>query len=324
MTLQDSLDSGRIHLHSRLVVPPMATQSSDWGVPGTETIEHYRRLAQNPLVGLLITEHSYIAAQGRADPYQMSFASDSVIAPQRRLTDAVHAAQPGLKVFAQISHAGLNTSSDITGEELVSASALEGRGGRSRALTTNEIHQLEQRFAEAARRVKEAGYDGVEIHSAHGYLLNQFYSPLTNFRSDAYGPQSIENRLRFLIETIRVVRQHVGSDFPIAVRLGGCDYQTDGSTIADAVAAAQLLEQEDIDLLDLSGGMNMFMRPGHREAGWFSDMTSAVKEKVHLPIILTGGIQTPAQADELLNRHTADLIGVGRAMLRNPAWGSAK
>lgn len=185
-----------------------------------------------------------------------------------------------------------------------------------------EIKALEGKFAAAARRVKEAGYDGVEIHSAHGYLLNQFYSPLTNDRDDEYGPQSLENRLRFLTETIAAVHQAVGEDFPIAVRLGGSDYRPGGSTLADAAGAAQILERAGIDLLDLSGGLGMFMRPGHREAGWFSDMSRAVKERVSLPVILTGGVQTPAEAETLLNQGAADLIGVGRAMLRNPAWGS--
>ena len=322
MELQKPLQSGLIRLKSRLVIPPMATQSSDWGIPGEETIGHYKRLARNPLAGLLITEHSYVTPQGRADPYQLSMASDDVISAQHELTDAVHAVNPEIKVFAQISHAGANTSPQVTGEDLVSASPMESRDGRSRALTVPEIREIEGKFAAAARRVKEAGYDGVEIHSAHGYLLNQFYSPLTNDRDDEYGPQSLENRLRFLTETIAAVHQAVGEDFPIAVRLGGSDYRPGGSTLADAAGAAQLLERAGIDLLDLSGGLGMFMRPGHREAGWFSDMSRAVKERVSLPVILTGGVQTPAEAETLLNQGAADLIGVGRAMLRNPAWGS--
>lgn len=322
MTLQESFQRGIIRLYSRLVIPPMATQSSDSGIPGNDTIDHYRRLAGNPLAGLLITERSYVDPAGMADSHQLSMASDEVVAAQRQLTDAVHAANPNLKIFAQISHAGANTSPSVTGEALVSASSLEGNGGRSRALSIDEIKGLEAKFAAAARRVKEAGYDGVEIHSAHGYLLNQFYSPLTNFRDDAYGPQNLENRLRFLTEIIAAVRQAVGNDFPLAVRLGGSDYQVGGSTLDDAAGAAQILEKSGIDLLDLSGGLGMFMRPGHREPGWFSDMSKAVKERVSLPVILTGGVQTPAQAEALLNQGTADFIGVGRAMLRNPAWGS--
>ena len=184
-----------------------------------------------------------------------------------------------------------------------------------------EIHRLEEEFAAAAMRVKKAGYDGVEIHSAHGYLLNQFYSPLSNFRADEYGSQNMENRLRFLTETVRKIRASVGDDFPVAVRFGGCDYMDGGSSIHDAAEAAALLEKEDIDILDLSGGFNGFTRGEMSEPGWFSDMSNAVKQNTVVPVILTGGVRTPAQAEELLEEGKADLIGIGRPMMRNPAWG---
>lgn len=169
--------------------------------------------------------------------------------------------------------------------------------------------------------MKAAGYDGVEIHSAHGYLLNQFYSPLTNFRTDAYG-RSLENRLRFLLETVQKTREAVGADFPIAVRLGGCDYIDGGSTIRDAAQASVALEKAGIDLLDISGGFHIYMRPGHREPGWFSDMTNKIKKNVTIQVILTGGVRTKEQAEALLTEGKADLIGVGRAMMRNPLWGN--
>lgn len=322
MKLTEPLEQGLLHLKTRLVFPPMASQTSVQGVPGPETLQHYRAIAENTLVGLLITEHSYIARQGKADPDQMSFASDGVIPYQQKLTELLHKMSPGLKVFAQLNHAGLNTAQYITGEPLVSASRLETRDGVSRALTIPEIKALEQKFVEAAQRVKASGYDGVELHSAHGYLFNQFYSPLTNYRKDEYGPQSLENRLRFLLETVQAVRQAVGKDFPLAVRLGGSDYRPGGSTLEDAAEAAVLLEQAGIDLLDLSGGLGMFIRPGHNEPGWFQDMSRLVKQRVKLPVILTGGIRTTEQADQLLEQGAADLIGVGRALLQNPQWGN--
>lgn len=212
----------------------------------------------------------------------------------------------------------MSTAESVTGEQLVSASEIAGRGGISRALTIPEIRELEEKFAEAALRVKKSGYDGVEIHGAHGYLLNQFYSPLTNDRHDAYGVDSLENRTRFLMETVAAVRKAVGPDFPVAVRLGGCDYMDGGSTIDDSVRTSVLLEQAGVDLIDLSGGLYVYMRPGHREA---SDMSRAVKEKVKTPVIVTGGVRTPDEAETLLEEGAADFIGVGRAMLRNPAWG---
>lgn len=318
--LEKEIIVNRMRLKSRLVLPPMATQRSENGLINDGLISYYRQYALNPGIGLIITEHSYIAQQGKADPNQVSFASDTVIPLQRRLTAAVHEANPEIKIFAQLNHAGARTSTKITGEELVSASVMAGKEGMSRALTVSEIDTLRRRFVESALRVKAAGYDGVEIHAAHGYLLNQFYSPLSNRRTDEYGPQTIENRVRLITEIVCDVRVAVGETFPIAVRLGGCDYQEGGSTIADSVEAGIRLESADADLIDLSGGFCSFMRDGHSEPGFFSDMSSAVKASVNVPVLLTGGITTHESAEELLRAEKADLIGVGRALLRDPNW----
>jgi NADPH2 dehydrogenase len=321
MDILEPLEAGRLSLPTRIVVPPMATQSTEAGLPGGRTIAHYEAFAQNPLVGLIITEHSFVDPAGRADPYQMSFATDGVVPAQARLMAAVHAANPRVRLFAQLNHAGLNTSEAITGSPLVSASSLRTQEGTSRALSTKEIARIEDEFAAAARRVREAGYDDVELHSAHGYLLNQFFSPLTKFRTDAYGLQSVQSRTHFLAETVRKVRAAVGDDFPVSVRLGGSDYAEGGSTIADAVEAARILERDGVDLVNLSGGLNVYMRRGHREPGWFADMSTAVRRATHTPVMLAGGVRTPEQARRLLDDGAADLIGVGRAMLRNPRWG---
>ena len=162
--------------------------------------------------------------------------------------------------------------------------------------------------------------DDVELHSAHGYLLNQFFSPLANRRTDGYGPQTVENRVRFHREVILAVRQAVGEDFPIALRLGGCDYEAGGSTVEDCVEACRLLEHSGVDLLHLTGGMNGFVRPGHGEPGYFRDLSVPVKGAVHIPVLLTGGVTTPAQAEALLEEGCADLIGVGRAIFKNARW----
>ena len=168
-------------------------------------------------------------------------------------------------------------------------------------------------------RAKSAGYDGVEIHSAHGYLPNQFYSPLTNRRADDYGG-SLENRMRFLMETVRAVRSAVGTRFPISVRLGGCDYMEGGSTIADSVQAATTLQQAGADLLSVTGGMCRYTREGHSEPGYFQDMSSEIKRSVTIPVLLTGGVQTVDEAEALLMEQVADLIGIGRAILKNLNW----
>ena len=189
-----------------------------------------------------------------------------------------------------------------------------------REMTKEDIDALVESFAEAAVRVKKAGFDGCELHSAHGYLLNQFYSPLTNKREDAYSGHTIDGRIRLHLEVIKAVRAEVGEDFLLAMRLGGCDYTEGGSTIDDAVSAAKQLEAAGLDLLDLSGGMCSYRREGHTENGYFRDMSEAVKRAVSIPVILTGGIADRAGADELLAAGSADMIGVGRAILKNPNW----
>ena len=163
----------------------------------------------------------------------------------------------------------------------------------------------------------------MEIHCAHGYLLDQFYSPLTNFRDDAYGASSLESRLRFLTEVIAAVREAVGPDVPLAVRLGGSDYLPGGSTEEDAVEACRLIEGCGVQLLDLSGGMCGYIRPDVTGPGYFSSMTKKIREAVSLPVIVTGGVTSPAEAEALLQAGAGDLVGVGRALFRDAHWGEA-
>ena len=316
--IEQTIQVGNLQLRGRIVMPPMATEQADGGLvtPGMGT--YYAARAKNPEIGLIITEHSYIEMRGKASRGQVSIAENEAIEGLSTITKAIHAAAEGVKVFAQINHAGGYTSRDITGTEPVSASAGILKQEPARALTKDEILQIEELFAQAARRAQLAGYDGVEIHSAHSYLLNQFYSPLTNHRTDEYGSQTMENRLRMHLETIQKVREKVGENFPIAVRLGGCDYTPGGSTIEDSVEASLMLQKAGVDLLDLSGGMCRYILEGVSEPGWFGQMTRQIKQQVSVPVLLTGGIKTRAEAETLLEQGAADLIGIGRALLKEP------
>lgn len=311
-----------ITLPNRLVMAPMATAKADAnGYVTDEVCNYYQERAKYSKIGLIITEHSYIHPQGKAHPGQTSIASDDTIPALRRLTDCIH--REGVHVFAQLSHAGSAASSKTTGQPPVGPSPVchpKQREELPQEMTISQIHQVTDWFAQAALRARLAGFDGVELHSAHGYLLNQFFSPLTNRRTDEYGPQTVENRVRFHQEILRTVRKAVGEDFPIALRLGGCDYEAGGSTVEDCVEACRLLEQSGVDLLHLTGGMNGFIRPGHGEPGYFSDLSAPVKEAVRVPVLLTGGITAPSQADALLEAGCADLIGVGRAIFKNAHW----
>ena len=139
------------------------------------------------------------------------------------------------------------------------------------------------------------------------------------FETNCYGG-SLENRLRFLLETVHAVRGAVGSEYPISVRLGGCDYMDGGSTIEDGVKASVLLQDAGVNLLSITGGMCRYIRAGHTEAGYFRDMSTAIKKSVKVPVLLTGGVKTTEDAEALLMEQAADLIGVGRAILQNADW----
>ena len=234
---------------------------------------------------------------------------------------AIHEA--GSAVIAQLNHAGSGAEPETPGVNLSASAVASPRkpeSGVPREMTRAEILLTEADFVRAALRAVRAGCDGVEIHSAHSYLLNQFYSPLTNRRTDEYGPQTMENRLRFHLETVDAVRKAVGPDVPIALRLGGADYLPGGSTEEDAVEACRMLEAAGVDLIDLSGGMCGYVRPEHAEPGYFSSMSEKVKAAVDVPVLVTGGVKTIADAEALLQEGKADLIGVGRALYRDARW----
>lgn len=312
-------------LKNRLVMPPMATaKSAPGGWITQELCDYYMERALHSRIGLIIAEHSYISSQGKAGDNQLSMASDDVVEGMRNLTDRIH--ETDVKIMAQINHAGSRAVSEKTGCEPVGPSALlhpnaaKGATELPRELTKDEIKEITKDFARAARRAKAAGFDGVEIHSAHGYLLNQFYSPLTNLRTDEYGPDTMESRTRFHVEVIKAVREMVGDDYSIAIRLGGCDYREGGSTVEDCVEACRIFEKAGVDLLDITGGIFGYMRPGHTEPGYFKEMSGAVKKAVKIPVLVTGGVKTLEGAEGLLEEGCADLIGVGRAIFKNAHW----
>ena len=308
---------GAIEVGSRLVMPPMHTGKAAAGHVTEEMVSYYRERAKYSHPGIIVTEHSYIAEEGRASETQLSIASDEMIEEHRKLTEAIQA--EGSKAFVQLNHAGSNGICEAVSASRVNI-PMKALSKRPRELSEEEIRTIEVLFADAAERAVRAGYDGVEIHCAHAYLLDQFYSPMTNRRKDSYGG-SRENRMRFLLEVIGSVKKRIGTDIPLAVRLGGADYLPGGATEEMAAEAGRILEQAGVSLLDISGGMCFFTRPGHAEPGYFSSMTEKIKAAVSVPVLLTGGITRLEDANRLLAEGKADLIGVGRAMLKDAHWG---
>jgi len=314
------LQIGSLTLHNRLVMPPMATSKADAdGQVSADILNYYREKSAGGHIGLIIIEHSFIQQAGKAHDNQLSIADDSVIEKLRELSDIIH--QNGSKSVMQINHAGSGTEEKVTGSVPVGPSAIANprKGAVPRELTKHELADIVAAFAAAARRVKLAGFDGVEIHSAHGYFLNQFLSPLTNQRSDEYGG-SIHNRIRLHLEVIAAVRAAVGDEFPVLLRIGASDFTAGGTTIEDSQIAAQQFEKAGICIIDISGGFNGFSIPGDNSQGYFAPLAEAIKKVVAIPVLLTGGITEAQAAEQLLAAGKADLIGVARAILKDSGW----
>lgn len=321
--LTQSIAIRGVDLSDRLVMPPMASgKPNPDGTVSDSLVEYYKEKSQGGYLGLVITEHAFVCQQGKAHGGQLSIAQED-IPGLRRLADALQ--NNGVKAVAQISHAGGPANPQDTGMEPVSASAVQSPRAKAgaplpRAMTVGEIQAVVEAFAQAACRAQEAGFDGVELHAAHGYLLNQFYSPLTNHRTDAYTGATLAGRLRFLLEAVEAVRAAVGQELLLAVRLGAGDDMPGGTTVEDSVRACQLLEQAGVDLLDISGGFCGPYRGGSKEQGYFSDWSQTVKAAVSVPVLVTGGITQPEAARRLLEAGKADLVGVGRALLKDSLW----
>jgi 2,4-dienoyl-CoA reductase-like NADH-dependent reductase (Old Yellow Enzyme family) len=314
------LTIGPLTLANRLVMPPMATAraASDGKVtPGL--LEYYAEKSAGGYLGLIIIEHSYVRPDGKARENQLSAADDSAIAGLHELAAGIHG--NGTPCVLQINHAGSATTAAITGAPPVGPSAVANprQGSVPRPLTPAEIEELVAAFGAAARRARVAGFDGVEIHSAHGYLLNQFFSPLTNQRDDEYGGD-LRRRIRLHLRVIAAVREAVGKDFPIFLRLGASDFADGGTTIENSRDAAREFAEAGVGCLDISGGFSGYSVPGLEGQGYFAPLSAAVKQAVKIPVILTGGITEPQAAQALLAAGQADLIGVGRALLQDSGW----
>lgn len=323
--IEDRLKIGKVELANRIIMPPIATSKCDLnGKVSQDLVEYYEERAKNPNVSMIITEHAYIAEEGKASPNMMSVSDDSDIDGMKKLVAAIH--KHGKIAICQINHGGSDAYGELFEGRMVSPSGINVPGSRNEAgdvksspLSVEQIKVLIDKYVDAAKRVKEAGYDGVEIHSAHGYLLNQFYSPLTNKRDDSFGG-SLDNRIRIHREVIKRVREELGEDYLIALRLGASDYMDGGSTIEDAVYVSKVFEKDGIDLLDISGGMCRFTKVDDKSPGYFKDASSAIKNSVSIPVILTGGVKSLEEADKLLKDRQADLIGVGRSLMKDANW----
>jgi 2,4-dienoyl-CoA reductase-like NADH-dependent reductase (Old Yellow Enzyme family) len=275
-------------------------------------------------VGLIITGHAYVAKQGQAGPWQLGAHSDTLIDGLARMVDAVHGA--GEKIVLQLAHAGCWAAFGLTGLERIGPSVVEGeKGPLCRAMTQDEISEIVEAFARAAVRAERAGFDGVQIHAAHGYLLSQFLSPLQNKREDAYGG-SVGKRARILLEVLAGVRNAIGPHRPLLIKMNSEDFVEGGFSMEDMLEVAALLEKAGIDAIELSGGTALSRRcipsrygpiEGEEEV-YYREAALRYKERMRVPLMLVGGIRSYGVAERLVEEGITDYISLCRPLIREP------
>jgi 2,4-dienoyl-CoA reductase-like NADH-dependent reductase (Old Yellow Enzyme family) len=311
--LLDPLQIKGITLRNRIVMPPMQSgRASFQGEVTDRLINFYVR--RSPALGLPIVEHCYVSALGKIGPKQLGIYSDTLIPGFEKLAAAIHSV--GAPAVVQISHAGAVATKKVIGETPVGPSPRD----KTRMLEKEEIHQLIEDYVDATDRAVKAGFDGVELHGAHGYLLCQFFTPLLNKRCDEFGG-SLENRMRFPLMVTEKVRKRLGKDRLLLYRVGADDLAPMGTHVEDAVVFSQKLQQAGVDILDVSGGMcGSEPRQLTHVKGYFIPQAEAVKRAVTVPVIGVGGITEPAYADQLVFEGKVDLVAVGRALLHDNEW----
>ena len=319
-TLLSPLSFSGLTLRNRIAMPPMWSGKATAAGHVTDAIVEYHRVRAEAGTGLVIVEHAFVHPQGRHSSTQLGVYDDDCGPGLARLAAAIKAA--GAVACLQISHAGARASSKVTGRPVVAPSAVatnrEAQPDMPAAATRREIDNVIAAFAAAAVRARQAGFDAVEIHAAHGFLISQFLSPLTNHRDDEYGVDH-EGRSRLALDVLAAVRASAGLSFPVFVRLGVHDERPGGLTLAPACWTAARLADGGAALLDISGGLAGSDDPG-RGPGYFVEYAEAVKGMVGVPVLVAGGIADPQMADVIVRSGRADLVGIGRAMLDDPEW----
>jgi 2,4-dienoyl-CoA reductase-like NADH-dependent reductase (Old Yellow Enzyme family) len=264
-------------------------------------------------LGLPIVEHSYVSSEGKIGPKQLAIHDDLAICGFEKLASALH--DVGAPAVVQISHAGAVTNKRVIGTKPAGPSPRD----KSRMLEISEIYDIADDFALAAERVVKAGFDGIELHGAHGYLLNQFYSPLFNRREDEFGG-SLEKRMHFPLMVAKRVRECLGSKL-LLYRLGSDDLAPNGTHIEDSVVFAKRLETAGVDIIDVTGGMcGSEPRQLRQVKGYFIPQASEIKKAVTIPVIGVGGITEAEFADKLVREGKVDLVAVGRQFWSDSQW----
>jgi len=311
---------GSMEIRNRFMRSATTSYWSDKrGVVRTEIINLYRRLAEGG-VGLIVKGHLYVTDSGKAHTGMAGISSDIHVPRLRELTDAVH--EHGGKIVTQLNHAGYNSIVDRAGP-----SEYGGSGWKARGLKLDEIHNIVDTFGNAAQRSMDAGFDGVQIHGAHGYLISQFLSRLANRRTDEYSG-SLENRMRLLNEVYDEVRARVGGRVPVLLKMNCDDFSPEGFTIKDSAIVAGAICKRSLDAIEISGGglgQRQELRaralsddPEVAEAS-FAGHAFEIREATRpTPLALVNGIRSHRCMKAIIGRGLADIVSMSRPFIREP------
>ena len=278
-------------------------------------------------VGLIITGHTYFSIEGKASPGKVAVDRDECIPGLAKMAAAVH--MNGGKIILQLGHAGAMASTACTGQEPAGPSAIPGKDGKPlcREMNHDDIDTLTENIAAGARRAKKAGFDGVQIHAAHGYLFSQFLSPFFNRRQDEFGG-SVENRTKIVIMALKKIKAVTGGGYPVLIKINSDDFIDGGINPDEMLEIAQLLEKNGIDAIEISGGTHFSkegydpVRKGNRaipdHGAYYFKAAGKLKQSVKVPVILVGGIRAFDTAQNIIAYKAADYIAMSRPLIREP------
>ncbi|SFS44700.1 NADH:flavin oxidoreductase/NADH oxidase [Sphingobacterium wenxiniae] len=315
-------------LKNRIALSPMQQYSAVDGIPGQWHLVHLGSRAVGG-AGLILTECTAISPEAMCTLYDTGIWNEAQVAGWKFIVDFVH--QQGAKMGVQLWHAGGKASSKHPNEGMKplpleeggwipkSSSATPINAHHPQAMTLQEIQEVKNQFAQAAKNAIKAGFDTIELHAAHGYLLHQFYSGLINKRTDEYGG-SFENRIRLLVEVVNEVRNTIPDEMPLLVRLSAVDYSNEPEawTLADSLKLTEILKDSGVDLITASGGGFVQVDPSIVKPNYQLPLATAIRESANMPVGTVGMITDAHQANAIIENSEADLIVIAREHLRNP------
>jgi NADPH2 dehydrogenase len=306
---------GSLQLKNRIIKAPMQQyQGSPEGFATDHHVKYYGERARD--VGLVIIESTAVSLNGRLFPNDIGIFTDEHIPPLKRVVDAVH--RQGTPVFIQLSHGGRKSYKTAQSRLLApSRLAYDEEHGLPEAMSLEDIQNVIEEFRLAARRSREAGFDGIEMHAAHGFLLHQFLSPLSNKRTDAYGGP-LTHRVRLLQEVLAAIRNEVEADYPVQIRVSASDYVRGGLHPQEVGEAMHLLEPLQIDAVHVSSGALLPLAPLAVYPGYQVPYAAMIRRYVQIPVIAVGLIYTLEMIEQILQDHLADFVAIGRPLSDNP------